>query len=320
MTNKDPFTVRAFIRQSYQLIDPSSHTPLGSNDETMGVRLLNQLLQSYSSSGLMLTIAKTVSALVTVATTTIKFVDPSYDTTESFQRVESLVSGSDTFTTLTPEVYQVGDLVTGVGISDNTTIQLVNAAPISSVVLSKPATRTGGFVLTFSREIIDPTTVYVKQGRISNVANAWLETLGVTYPLLLGSKDEYLASYKYTPSRGLPQMMICFPETDHTEVILYPGAGQAYELFCRGKFQLARVGVNEDMGIVPEYYHLYFMYAIARHLAKFTGRSAAWTPDLEAMYQELEMAISNASEVNLSIQTKYGGMTAADRVRGGIFW
>lgn len=58
-------TVREFIADSYSLINPSSPTQtLQGNDLSKALRILNQLLQSYASTGLMLTIAKTVSCAV----------------------------------------------------------------------------------------------------------------------------------------------------------------------------------------------------------------------------------------------------------------
>lgn len=53
-------TVKEFITQSYRLISASSPTqPLHGNDLSQGVEILNQLLESYASTGLLLTIAKT---------------------------------------------------------------------------------------------------------------------------------------------------------------------------------------------------------------------------------------------------------------------
>lgn len=53
-------TVREFITQAYRLINPSNPTvPLHGNDLSLGITVLNQLLQSYAATGLMLTIAKT---------------------------------------------------------------------------------------------------------------------------------------------------------------------------------------------------------------------------------------------------------------------
>lgn len=59
-------TVKEFITQSYQLISASSPTQsLHGNDFSNGLLILNQLLSSYASTGLMLTIAKTVQTTIT---------------------------------------------------------------------------------------------------------------------------------------------------------------------------------------------------------------------------------------------------------------
>lgn len=55
-------TVKQFVTDSYQLISANSPTvPLHGNDMEKGIQFLNELLQDYSSSSLMLTIARTVT-------------------------------------------------------------------------------------------------------------------------------------------------------------------------------------------------------------------------------------------------------------------
>jgi hypothetical protein len=55
-------TVRQFITQSYRLINASNPTvPLHGDDLELGILILNQLLQSYAATGLMITIATTVT-------------------------------------------------------------------------------------------------------------------------------------------------------------------------------------------------------------------------------------------------------------------
>ena len=52
-------TVKQFLTDSYQLISANTPTvPLQGNDMSKGLQFLNQLLTSYSATGLMLTIAK----------------------------------------------------------------------------------------------------------------------------------------------------------------------------------------------------------------------------------------------------------------------
>jgi hypothetical protein len=55
-------TVRQFVHQSYRLISASNPTvPLHGDDLELGILVLNQLMQSYAATGLMLTIATTVT-------------------------------------------------------------------------------------------------------------------------------------------------------------------------------------------------------------------------------------------------------------------
>lgn len=69
-------TVKDFVTDSYQLISASSPTvPLYGNDMEKGVRFLNELLKSYSSSSLLLTIAQKVKLTVQINQLFVTFAD-----------------------------------------------------------------------------------------------------------------------------------------------------------------------------------------------------------------------------------------------------
>ena len=75
-------TVREFIKDSYQLISANSPTvPLHGDDENKGIQFLNELLKSYSSSSLLLTIAKKVTFNVSIGQQFVTFGDPTYTPT-----------------------------------------------------------------------------------------------------------------------------------------------------------------------------------------------------------------------------------------------
>lgn len=55
-------TVREFITDSYKIISSNSPTtPLHGNDMQKGIQILNELLQAYSSSGLLLTVSDEIT-------------------------------------------------------------------------------------------------------------------------------------------------------------------------------------------------------------------------------------------------------------------
>ena len=311
-------TVREFVLHMYRLISASNPTvPLHGDDEKLAVRVLNQILQSYASSGLMLTIAKTVNAPIYVGTRNIVFCDPSYPTppVNTVSETVTLVAGTDTFSVVQGSIYAVGEVVTGTGIAPfpPTTIFGISQHVIT---LSQPVNYTGSATLTFSAP---QDTVYIKLGRLANLDNAWLILNGVTYPLIDKSRDDYLSAWKYDPLQGLPRFVITFPNTNYVSMRLYPAPSQFFEFYCRAKFQLPYLSVNDDLSSVPEYWHLYFMYATAKYVSKFKGRGSAWTPDLEAEYRELKDNMEGASEVNLSIMgDEQSLLNGAWRVRAGI--
>lgn len=234
-------TVRQFVEQSYRLISSHNPTvPLHGDDLSLGIGILNRLLQSYASTGLLLTIAKTLSTSVTSGTTEVT--------------CGSAGSGS-----------------------------------------------------TF------------EQGRLSNLDSAWLILEGVTYPLIMLPRAEFLSAWKYDPLSALPRFIIAFYETDVTRLRLYPSPSQGYELYIRGKFQVSELDSNDDMSSVPSYYIRYLQFALAKDMAMYKGRAEAWTPALENMYQAEKLNIISTSERNLSITGDRESMLqGAARVRAGI--
>jgi len=311
------FTVRDFVYQMYRLINASNPTiPLHGDDEKLAIQVLNQLLQSYASSGLMMTIAKTVSAPILESQNLIYFVDSNYSTSTTIKEIVTLTAASPSFTVVNGTLYFAGDTVTGGGIPAAASILSIVG---NTITLNVNATTTGASALYFTHDTSDPAVAYIRHGRLANLDNAWLVLSGVTYPLIDKSRDEFLSAWKYEPLMGLPRFIITLPDTDKVVAQLYPGASQAYEFYCRGKFQISRLTSSDDMSVVPEYYHLYFLYAVGKYVSKFKGRGSAWTADLEAEYRELKDNMEAASEVNLSITGDQQSMlNGAWRVRAGI--
>jgi hypothetical protein len=72
-------TVKGFVQDSYQLVSASSPTvPLHGNDISKGIQFLNELLQAYSATGLMITIAKHITFTLPIAQQEITFGAPDY--------------------------------------------------------------------------------------------------------------------------------------------------------------------------------------------------------------------------------------------------
>lgn len=311
-------TVREFVLQMYRLISASNPViPLHGDDEKLAIRVMNQILLQYASSGLMLTIAQTVSADINLPMQEIWFTSPDYRG-PSITQTETvfLTAASNTITVVNGLLYSVGDLVTGGGIITNTYILSILG---NVITLSTNATITGNSILTFSHEIPEPGIVYIKQGRLANLDSAWLVLSGVTYPLIDKSRDEYLSAWKFEPLQGLPRFIITFPDVSVVRSRLYPAPSQFFTFFCRGKFQKTILTSNDTLDGLPDYFQLFFLYAVAKYVSKFKGRGSAWTPDLEAEYRELKDNMEAASEINLAITgDEQSLLNGAWRVRAGI--
>lgn len=310
-------TVRQFIYQMYRLISAGSPVvPLHGDDQSLALQVMNEIFLSYASSGLMLTIAQTVQSPINLGIKYIYFVNPDYPLYSTQMEIVTLTSGLPTFTVLNGTIYSVGDLLSGTGIPINTVILSIVG---NTITMTNNASSSGSVQVTFSHYIGDPTVAYILQGRLANLDNAWLLLSGVTYPLIDKSRDEYLSAWKYEPLQGLPRFIITFPETNYVSAQLYPAPSQFFTFMARGKFQLVPLTINDDMSSVPDYYQLYFLYAVAKYVSKFKGRASAWTPDLEADYRELKDNMEGASEINLSIAgDEQSLLNGAYRVRAGI--
>ncbi|MES1987874.1 MAG: hypothetical protein V4440_07575 [Pseudomonadota bacterium] len=74
--------VGAFVEDSYQLISANTPTvPLHGNDMSKGIQFLNELLQSYSANGLLITVAKQVDLTVGINQGEITFGNTGYTPT-----------------------------------------------------------------------------------------------------------------------------------------------------------------------------------------------------------------------------------------------
>lgn len=311
-------TVREFVFQMYRLITASTPTvPLHGDDESLAIRVLNQILANYASSGLLLTIAKTVTVNINTPVSEIWFTSPDYvGPVSTQQETVTLTAISPTITVANGSLYSIGDGISGGGIPLGTKILTIVG---NVITMTMNATINGASLLTFSHEIPTPSIAYIKEGRLANLDNAWLQLSGVTYPLIIKSRDEFLAAWKYEPLQGLPRFLITFPDTQLVRAQLYAAPSQFYQFFCRGKFQKLPLTSNDTLDGIPDYQELFLLYAVAKYVSKFKGRSGAWTEDLETEYRELKDQMEAASEVNLSIAgDEQSLLNGAWRVRAGI--
>ena len=311
------YTVRDFLFQTYRLINASNPTtPLHGDDQQLGLQVLNQLMQYYASTGLMLTIAKTLSCPISIGINTIRFVDNNYPTETIARELVTLTATSPSFTVADGTIYNPGEEVSGIGISALSVIESIDG---NLITLNNDATITGTSTLQFVQPLVVPGIIFIKQGRLANLDSAWLTLNGVTYPLIMKSRDEFLAAWKYDPLQGLPRFAITFPDTEFMDIRLYPAPSQFFEFFCRGKLQFSEYTKDSDMSNLPQYYIRFLLPAVARDISLYKGRADAWTERLEQMYQEAKDIMEAASEVNLSIAgDQQSLLNGAWRVRSGI--
>ncbi len=71
--------VKDFVSDSYQMVSANSPTvTLPTGDNAFGIKLLNQLLCSYSGTGLLITVAKQVDFVLSIGQENVTFADATY--------------------------------------------------------------------------------------------------------------------------------------------------------------------------------------------------------------------------------------------------
>lgn len=176
----------------------------------------------------------------------------------------------------------------------------------------------GQSIVTFGAPDYVPTPD-VTQGRLENASDIWLLLDGVTYPIIIESRDVFLSSYKYDPQVGLPRFGIIFNEVDLTRLRLYPGASEVFELHVYGKFELPQLTSNDTMSLLPDYITNFLQFAVGKLYAAYKGRSQAWSPFLESQLTEFRQDIEAVSTVNVVVQTENESLLNGSwRVRAGV--
>lgn len=165
-----------------------------------------------------------------------------------------------------------------------------------------------------------PPLYNINVGRMANWESAWLNLMGVDYPLVFKTQDQWHSSFKYQPLSGLPRFIIPFPDVQSVSFRLYPSPSQFFQFFIRGKFQLPNyLSTDDTMLTLPGYYNRYFLFAVAKDLALFKGRTEAWTDKLEDELIKASKIIQANSEVDLAIVgDEESLLNGSWRVRAGV--
>lgn len=173
--------------------------------------------------------------------------------------------------------------------------------------------------ITFGSPLYVPLPDVTTEGRLSDAQNIWLLLQGVTYPLIIQSRNEFLSSFKFDPQLGLPRFAIIYNQTDLTTLRIFPGPSQVFELHIYGKFEPAALDENSTMTSFPEYFLRYLNFALARDLAAFKGRLSAWTQELRDLYLEAKQEMEANSSLNLEIDADLdSSLNGAWRTKAGI--
>lgn len=103
-------SVRSFVNDSYQIISAATPTvPLQGNDLSMGINILNRLLNQYAANGLMITVSQQVDFMLGIGQGSITIGEPDYVPTPDITSPGRLVNLLNAWVTLDNVTYPLID-------------------------------------------------------------------------------------------------------------------------------------------------------------------------------------------------------------------
>jgi hypothetical protein len=103
-------SVRQFVTNSYQIVSAATPTvPLHGSDLSLGILVLNQLLNQYAANGLMITVSKQVDFTLSIGENEVTFGEPDYVPTPTITTEGRLVNLLNAWVTLQGVTYPLID-------------------------------------------------------------------------------------------------------------------------------------------------------------------------------------------------------------------
>lgn len=131
------------------------------------------------------------------------------------------------------------------------------------------------------------------------------------YNVMQFPSDDFYKNYRSDDSQRRPEKYFLEEQDAYSILNFFEKPDQDYSCTLTGKFVLATVDENDDLGEIPPRYLLFLEYALARQLADIYP-SQPWTAKKESMYKELFNDIKNKNKVVLTSEY-YGGAKANPR-------
>lgn len=131
------------------------------------------------------------------------------------------------------------------------------------------------------------------------------------YNVMQFPSDDFYKNYRSDDDQRRPEKYFLDEQDTYSILNFFAKPDQDYSCTLTGKFALATLDENDDLGEFPPRYLLFLEYAVARQLADIYP-SQAWTQKKESMYQELFRDIKSKNKVVLTSEY-YGGAKSVSR-------
>lgn len=119
-------------------------------------------------------------------------------------------------------------------------------------------------------------------------------------PLEVITHDRFYQLVRYPNTTTRPTQVFLQNDITGSNISFWSTPDSAYEMHIRGKFALGSLELQQDLSIVPDYYHHFLIYALARSLDHVFGADK-WDDRREAEYMGALANIMAGNDIDLSM-------------------
>lgn len=121
-------------------------------------------------------------------------------------------------------------------------------------------------------------------------------------PLEIIPHDRFFQLVRYPTTTTRPTQIFFQNDITGTNIYLWSTPDTAYTIYIRGKFALGSLKLQQDLSIVPDFYHHFLIYALSRTLNHVFGADK-WDETRETEYQRALNNIISQNDIDFSINS-----------------
>lgn len=137
----------------------------------------------------------------------------------------------------------------------------------------------------------------VNSNRLVSIKYLTLKSNDIIYPVDITDDEFYINRTRTDTFKTLPRQCYLQNEIEGSIIVFFQIPDQVYECRIKGKFTIDEVELSQVLDEVPNYYHGFLEYALAKQLhSKYKGSS--WDANDEETYRSMLNDIKTYSDID----------------------